>query len=180
VYQIVFLNDILFPRSGKLPRRYSYREESEHDRLTEAVEIIFYEMPKLERRVQDYLEGKTDTETLREDEKWCIYMKYRHEQRVLPLIEELCQREKGIMRAEKEMVKVSRDYRKYAREMAIVKNEIDHASFYRSGLADGNAEGQIEAKLEIAQKMKAIGRPLLEIAEITSLSPETIEQLPSD
>jgi predicted transposase/invertase (TIGR01784 family) len=176
VYQIVFLNDIMFPHSDKLPRRYSYREESEYDRLTEAVEIIFYEMPKLGQRVQDYLDGKTSAETLREDEKWCIYMRYRHEQRVLPLIEELCRREKGIMRAEKEMVKVSREYRKFAREMAIVKNEIDHASFYHSGLT----EGHMEEKLDIARKMKAIGRPLSEIAEITGLSSEAIEQFPNN
>jgi predicted transposase/invertase (TIGR01784 family) len=36
VYQIFFLNCILFPQSDKLPRRYSYREETEHDLLTEA------------------------------------------------------------------------------------------------------------------------------------------------
>jgi predicted transposase/invertase (TIGR01784 family) len=76
VYQIFFLNCVLFPGSGRLPRRYSYREEKEGDRLTEAVEIIFYELPKLEQRVRDYFAGKAGTETLREDEKWCIYMRY--------------------------------------------------------------------------------------------------------
>jgi 3-phenylpropionate/cinnamic acid dioxygenase small subunit len=35
-------------------------EEEEHDRLTDATEIIFYEMPKLEQRVQDMLAGKAD------------------------------------------------------------------------------------------------------------------------
>ena len=55
VYQIFFLNCILFPESHKLPRRYRYREETEQDELTKAVEIIFYELPKLEQRVKDYL-----------------------------------------------------------------------------------------------------------------------------
>ena len=32
-----------------------YREEQEHDPLTEAAEIIFYELTKLEQRVRDYL-----------------------------------------------------------------------------------------------------------------------------
>jgi predicted transposase/invertase (TIGR01784 family) len=76
VYQIFFLNCVLFPQSNKLPRRYSYREETEHDRLNELTEIIFYEMPKLERRVRDYLEGKIGAEILSEEEKWCMYMKY--------------------------------------------------------------------------------------------------------
>ena len=72
-YQIFFLNFDLFPGSDKLPRRYSYREEKEHDRLTELTEIIFYELPKLEKRVQDYFEGRAGTETLSNEEKWCIF-----------------------------------------------------------------------------------------------------------
>jgi len=97
VYQIFFLNCVLFPESDKLPRRYHYMEEKEHDKLTEAVEIIFYEMPKLEQQVRNYLAGKPATEDLSEDQKWCIYMKYRHEKLAEPLIKELCRKEEGIM-----------------------------------------------------------------------------------
>jgi hypothetical protein len=53
--------------------------ERRHDRLTETSEIIFYEMPKLERRLQDILAGKADIETLSKEEEWCMYIKYRHE-----------------------------------------------------------------------------------------------------
>jgi predicted transposase/invertase (TIGR01784 family) len=74
VYQIFFLNFILFPDSDKLTRRYFYMEEEEHDKLTDATEIIFYEMPKLEQRVQDILAGKADMETLSGEEKWCMFM----------------------------------------------------------------------------------------------------------
>jgi predicted transposase/invertase (TIGR01784 family) len=52
-----------------------------------------------------------------------------------------------------------------------------HAEGLVEGLAKGETKGLAEGKLEIARKMKAIGRPLLEIAEITGLSCETIEQL---
>jgi predicted transposase/invertase (TIGR01784 family) len=41
VYQIFFLNCVLFPQSDKFPRRYFYQEEEEHDRLSEATEILF-------------------------------------------------------------------------------------------------------------------------------------------
>jgi predicted transposase/invertase (TIGR01784 family) len=75
VYQIFFLNDILFRQSSKVSRRYSYRKETEHDRLNDLTEIIFYEMPKLERRVRDYLEGRIGAENLPEEEKWCMYMR---------------------------------------------------------------------------------------------------------
>jgi predicted transposase/invertase (TIGR01784 family) len=89
VYQIFFLNDILFPGSEKLPRRYTVQEETEHDRLSEAVEIIFYELPKLEKYVGEYLEGKGVLRSLSGEEKWCIYMRYKEREELAGLMEEL-------------------------------------------------------------------------------------------
>ena len=40
VYQIFFLNCVLFPHSGKLSRRYFFQEE-DHERLSESV-VSFY------------------------------------------------------------------------------------------------------------------------------------------
>ena len=62
--------------------------------------------------MRDYLKGKTGIKNLPEDEKWCIFMKYRHENHAVFLIEELLRENEGIMRAEKTLVKVSRDYKK--------------------------------------------------------------------
>jgi predicted transposase/invertase (TIGR01784 family) len=181
VYQIFFLNCVLFPQSNKLPRRYSYREEDEHDRLNELTEIIFYEMPKLEQQVQGYLEGKIGVDALSEEEKWCMYMKYRHEEQAGQLIEELCSKEEGIMRAEKAVNGISRTYMKAIREMAIEKNRLDRGQelyeLREEGRAEGHAEGQAEKTIEIARKMKAMGDSAERIHTITGLSSETIERL---
>ena len=201
VYQIFFLNCELYPDSDKLPRRYSYREEVEHDRLTDMTEIIFYEMPKLERKMKAILNGTMDMDNLPDDEKWCIYMKYRDNERAQPLIEELCRKEEGMIRAERAVNRISRDYLKAVREMNIRKNEMDRAQRIQDlqkaarteglaegrtqgltegrtqGLTEGRAEGGHAKKLEIARKMKNAGRPLSEIAEFTDLSIETIEKL---
>jgi predicted transposase/invertase (TIGR01784 family) len=185
VYQIFFLNFILFPDSNKLARRYFYMEEEEHDRLTDATEIIFYEMPKLEQRVQDILTGKADTETLSGEETWCMFMKYRHEDRAEKLIKELSCKEEGIMWAEMAAAKLDRDYEKFARKMAELKNSMDIATRrnaakregHAEGLAEGLAEGRAEEKLEIARKMKKAGLPFNEIMEFTGLPAETIEKI---
>jgi predicted transposase/invertase (TIGR01784 family) len=169
VYQIFFLNCVLFPQSDKFPRRYFYQEEEEHDRLSEVTEIIFYELPKLETRLNACLANGAVMENLPEDEKWCIYMKYRHEQRAGTLIEELCRKEAGIMRAEQAVRKISRDDKRYARYVAEMKNNID--------LMFAEERGRKEGIYEIARKMKTAGRPLSEIAEFTGLPTETIEQI---
>jgi predicted transposase/invertase (TIGR01784 family) len=96
------------------------------------------------------------------------------------------------MRAEKSVNGISRDYQKFARKMAIIKNRIDseyaelraqkaEAKAKTEGHAEGHAEGLekglAEGKLEIARKMKNAGRSFTEIAEFTGLSAETVEKL---
>jgi len=205
VYQIFFLNCILYPHSDKLPRRYYYMEEEEHDRLTETSEIIFYEMPKLEQQLQDILVGKADMETLSKEEEWCMYIKYRHEARAVKLIEELSRKEEGIMRAERAVAKIDRDYWKAIQKMNELKNSMDraqlrydareeglregkaeghaeghakgHAEGHAKGHAEGHAEGRQEGILEIAGKMKKMGDPIEKIQIVTGLPTETIERL---
>ncbi|MDR1869716.1 MAG: Rpn family recombination-promoting nuclease/putative transposase [Treponema sp.] len=176
-YQIFFLNCVLFPESEKLPRRYGYREEKEHDLLTEKVEIIYYELPKLEKRVEEYFAGKTETENLSQDEKWCIFMRYRHEKRVEPLIKELCQKEEGIMRAEKTVNKISRSYIRFARELATIKCNLESEAKERLLRAEGREEGQRENTLKIARNLLAEGSTPEFIQKITGLDLETIKDL---
>ncbi|GHV66209.1 hypothetical protein AGMMS49928_00330 [Spirochaetia bacterium] len=181
VYQIFFLNGVLFPQSDKLPRRYFMMEEDEHDKLNEVMEIIFYEMPKLEQKVQAYLAGENN---LQREEKWCIYMKYRHEAEAQGLIAELC-REEGIMRAERALTKVSRDYEKWAHTLYREKAEMDYRSGMHiarregkiAGIAEGSAKGYEQASFEIARKMKEAGISAEQIRAITGLAPETVEKL---
>ncbi|MCL2270111.1 MAG: Rpn family recombination-promoting nuclease/putative transposase [Treponema sp.] len=185
VYQIFFLNCVLFPHSCKVSRRYSYREAEEHDRLSELTEIIFYEMPKLEQKVANILSGATTMDSLPEDEKWCMYMKYRHEKHAEGLIEKLYRQEEGIMRAEQAVTGISKDYMKYARKMAELKNSMDRAQELYSarkraraeGRADGHAEGEERKAIDIARKMKEMGYPVEKIHIITGLPTETIEDL---
>jgi predicted transposase/invertase (TIGR01784 family) len=185
VYQIFFLNCVLFPNSDKLPRRYFFQEEEERDRLSYVTEIIFYELPKLEARLKDFLEGRAGVENLRKEERWCMFMKYRHEKRAETLIEQLCRKEEGIMKAEQAVTKVSRDYRRFALKMAEIKNSMDRAEARlvavekaeAKGLAEGMEKGMAKEKLEIARKMKEMGMPVEKIQTITGLPTETIEQM---
>jgi predicted transposase/invertase (TIGR01784 family) len=81
------------------------------------------------------------------------------------------------MKAELAVEKISRDYRKYARQMAITKNKMDRAQARYDGRQEGLAEGQAKTQLEIARKMKKMGMPVSQIAEVTGLSLETVERL---
>ncbi|GHU69528.1 hypothetical protein FACS189450_02570 [Spirochaetia bacterium] len=169
VYQIFFLNCELFPASEKVPRRYFTMEETEHDKLSNKLEIIFYEMPKLEKMVKAYFEEAADLKNLPRELKWCIFFRYRYNEKMDLLIQEICKQEEGIMRADRALAKISRDQEKWARALFREKAAMD----FSSGLY---AAEQV-ARKEIAGKMKARGRPVNEIAEDTGLSADEIEKL---
>jgi predicted transposase/invertase (TIGR01784 family) len=190
VYQVFFLDFDLFPRSGKLSRRYFFQEADEHDRLSDLAEVVMYELPKLERRFDDFLSGQVEVESLTNEEKWCIYMKYRHDSRAGAIIERLCRSEEGIMKAEKSVYKVSwsrkRAFERMSREKAKRDYEISLICARERGEAEGRAKGEAEGRakgeaigeargevnkaVEIAKKMKTAGEPFSKIAEFTGIS----------
>ena len=169
IYQIFFLDFVIVSESNKIPRRYYYMEEEEHDRLTDVTEVIFYEMPKLEQQVRDLLEEKIELINLPKDIKWCIYFKYRHVEWANLLIKKLCSEEEGIMRAENTLTKVDRSYRKFARNLARAKNELDRQF---------DLENAIEKKaVKIAQKMLANGFSVEQTAFLSELDVEKVKEL---
>ena len=62
------------------------------------------------------------------------------------------------MHAEKTLTRVSRDYRKYAREMAIMKNSMDRASEIYSARLEGISEGRVEGQAIGRAEGQAIGK----------------------
>lgn len=62
-------------------------------------------------------------------------------------------------------------------ESAEKKARMEQEEARAKGLAEGLAEGRTEAKLEDARKMKSKGYPVIDIAEITGLSIEEINNL---
>jgi len=201
VYQIFFLNCVLFPESDKFPRRYFYQEEKEHDRLSEGTEIIFYELPKLEALFEDCLANGAETKNLPKDEEWCMFMKYRHVERAKKLIEELCRKEAGIMSAERVVSKISRDEKWYARYVAEMKNKIDLMfaeergrkegiqegiqqgiqegiqQGIQEGIQQGIHEGRAEEAFNIAQNLVKLGLPIETVITATQLDPEKVKEL---
>ena len=141
---------------------------------------------------------------MRDDEEWCIIMKYRHIDWAKEIIDKLYTEEAGIMSAEKKIKLIDRRYRKFARNMAILKNSMDRASdmdyAYKEGEAIGLLKGEIiglakgeaigiekglskceeiaqKYILKIARKMKESGYPDTEILKFTNLHYDEIKVL---
>ena len=81
------------------------------------------------------------------------------------------------MHADKTLTKVSRDYRKFVREMSIMKNSMDRASDIYNARLEGKEEGIAEKSLDIARKMKAMGDSTEKIHIVTGISSGIIEKM---
>jgi predicted transposase/invertase (TIGR01784 family) len=204
VYQIFFLNDVLFPGSEKVPRRYTVREETEQDRLSEVMEIVFYELPKVEKYVREYEAGIGKLNELPAEEKWCIYMRYKGNERMAGLIEELSRQEAGIMNAERALKKMNRDREQWARTLWREKRAMDYQD-YQLGIKEavaeavaeavekavvearaeaqkearekGLAEGREKALRKTAKKLKSMGLSADQIADATGLALKEVKKL---
>jgi predicted transposase/invertase (TIGR01784 family) len=202
VYQVFFINGILFPGSGKLPRRYTMMEEGEHDRLNELEEIVFYELPKLAGPVRKYLKKELALEILSPETWWCIYLRNRGKGGMESMVKELSRLDEGIMSVERVLERMSRDEEEWARALSRELGEMDYWSGLgaaeekgiaigeqrgitigkQRGIAIGEQRGREQEaqkayreKLEQAQKMKTDGLTLEQIEKYSGLSRGEIE-----
>jgi predicted transposase/invertase (TIGR01784 family) len=177
VYVIFFLDFVLFPQSAKVPRRYVFMEETEHDRLNELIEVIYYEMPKTAEAVREYFEGKETLKTLPTEQKWCIYFKYRVKEGMEPLRSELRREEEGIMRADRALKKIERDREKRARAIFWDNQRLVRNSDMRAAKEEGQQEGRMASREEIARNALAEGASNEFVHKITGLDMDTIKSL---
>jgi predicted transposase/invertase (TIGR01784 family) len=158
---------------------FKYYDEERHISLGGRTEIITVELEKT-----DYLLTRPVQE-MTVEERWALFFRYGSEKGQRALINELMAEEEGIAMAGKELLTVTEDERVQAWLMSAEKYELDVQSEKtearragrREGLAEGEAKGIAEAHREMAQKMKASGLPVEQIAAFTGLSQEEIKQL---
>jgi predicted transposase/invertase (TIGR01784 family) len=171
------------------------------------MEIVFYELPKVEKHVREYEAGKGKLDELPAEEKWCIYMRYKGNERMAGLIEELSRQEAGIMNAERALKKMNRDREQWARTLWREKRAMDYQDYQlgikealaegrkearAAGLAEGRVEGRTEGLAEgraeglaeglnglrkTAKKLKSMGLSAEQIADATGLALEEVKKL---
>ena len=97
------------------------------------------------------------------------------------LVEEVVNMDSAIMAANEKMNDVLSDDEEsenyWKREMARMDERGRLKYAHDEGFSEGREQGIEQGMIEIAQKLKARGHPLEEIAEVTGLSPEAIEKL---
>jgi predicted transposase/invertase (TIGR01784 family) len=137
--------------------------------------IITLELSKLDKVLQKPIKDMNASEL------WGVYFQYLRDKSKRGIINEIIACEEGIAMASEVLITISRDEEEQAwlrsREKYILDTQSNLSWERKQGHTEGHAEGVAESKLEIARKMKEMGLPVSQIAEVTGLTEEEVEQM---
>jgi predicted transposase/invertase (TIGR01784 family) len=175
VYQIAILAKKRFFEDDISLHTFEYYDPLHKVSLDGKSRIITLELSKLGKVV------KKPIKDMNASELWGVYFRYLRNKKKRGIINEIIAQEEGIAMASQVLITISKDEREQAwlrsREKYVLDTQSKVTYARQKGEAKGRAKGRDEKALEIARKMKAIGRPEPEIAEITGLTPEIIQKL---
>lgn len=110
---------------------------------------------------------------------WIRFLTTYEEDKKSGMLKKLCELEEGIRMAEKTILRVTEEERRLARELSREKYqmllEAERGDARREGRAEGFADGEYQAKLNMAKLMKNMNYSLDDICKITGLAPQEIK-----
>ena len=168
---IVILRDTYFPESEPPHSCFMLKSRETGKILSEMMQLHILELGK-------YQWEEKEAEELNPLEVLSAYMSCSGDPEREAYVERLLGTgDEVIAMADKELNKVSEDGRLSAYRMSKEMYQIDQAIRMRTAKEQGIEQGRIKGRIEVAKKMKARGMSVEEIAELTGLSPQKIENL---
>jgi predicted transposase/invertase (TIGR01784 family) len=168
-----------FPIAKNYHTCFHLKEDREPDIiLTNSLEIHFINMVQYYRTFGAKLKkGKILLSDIVNDEPLIPWLVWFDKKSTPEMVEEVIRMNSAIQAANDRMVYLSGDEDAIRAYEVRFKAACDRTSAHNYAIRKGEAKGETKKALEIARKMKAIGRPSAEITEVTGLSPETVEGL---
>jgi predicted transposase/invertase (TIGR01784 family) len=166
-YQIAILAKEQFFHDENLIHNFLYYDPDTCVSLNGKTRIITVELVKTKPIVEKPVEEMTNAEA------WAVFFQYLTDEAKRTKIIEIINHEEGIAMAAETLGSFTQEEIEYARQMSLLKGELD----WQSGMAHAKDSGREEASLDIARNLKNMGLSISQIVEGTGLSTETITQL---
>lgn len=180
VFQISVLN---FIREKDLPREIFYYSFRTFDNcvLEQRQNIIFIELPKVNKILEDIKKGTITVEKLTATQKWCIFMLYGADLNYQSLIKQIALTEEGIMCAFKILDKISEDEIAWKQQFDEFMIEKDRMTLIEmateKGVQQGIEQGVQQRNSEIAKGLLADNVPIEIISKHTGISVEELGKI---
>jgi len=151
------------------------RHDEDNERLSDAINVIFVELSKLDEILKKSVSDMTDME------KWAVFLRYANVPTHRETVNKIIETKEVLQMAGDLLMSVSQDERERAhfrsRRMFETDLASDMATAEDIGRAEGRAEGELTKAYAIARKMMKRNRPIDEIIEDTGLTREEVEYL---
>ena len=198
-YQVTFCTYTVFPESSEYVNSFSLRHDRTGELLSDAVQMIFVELSKLDAVLKKPVEEMTILD------KWALFLRYAPDSEYREKVNEVIASEEvldmagellmGISQNETERA-IYRSRRKYetdyasdmatARDIGKAEGKEEGIGIGRAegigigraeGIGIGKTEGRMERDREIVRTMKDLGMPLDQICKVTRLTQEEVTRM---
>ena len=182
-YQVTFCGYTVFPEREAFLNSFALRHDTDNGLLSDALHIIFIELSKLKGLIEKDVHDLTDLE------KWALFFRYANVPKYRDAVNEIIRSKEAIQMASSTLLGISQDEREQAvfrsRRMYQTDLQSNLATAEDRGRKQGRTEGRREGKIEgineekivIAERALQMNMAIENIAALTGLSPDEINEL---
>lgn len=145
-YQVTFCSYTVFPHRTSYVNSFSLRHDEDNELLSDAIQIVYVELSKLQEIMRKPVEDMADLE------KWAVFFRYANEPKYRETVNEVIASKEVLQMAGNLLMSVSQDERERAvfrsRRMFQTDLQSDLATAEDRGERRGRAAGQAEGRAE--------------------------------
>ena len=166
-YQITFCSYTIFPNTQDYVNSFSLRHDTTGELLSDAINLTFVELSKLDEVVKKPVSDMTDLD------KWSVFFQYAPDMEPREIVNKVIESEEVLQVAGNLLMSISQN----EQERAIYRSRRKFQTDMQSNLATAEDNGKAIRSVEIARNLLKINLPLDQIAIATGLTIEEVEHL---
>jgi len=170
-YQVTFCSYSVFPNRARYVNSFSMRHDQDNELLSDAINVIYVELSKLDKILKKSVNDMTDLE------KWAVFFQYANIPTQREKVNKIIESKEALQMAGNLLMSISQD----ERERAVFRSRRMFQTDMQSDMATaedrGRREGETTRTYAIARNMMKRNRPIDDIIEDTGLTREEVENL---
>jgi len=166
-YQVTFCGYTVFPNRADFINPFSLRHNIDNELLSDAVNVVFVELSKLNEIVKKSVDDMSDLE------KWSVFLRYAESPDYRDIVNRVIESKEALNVASELLMSISKD----EKERAHFRSRRMFQSDQESNMITARREARAERDFEIAKNLLVMDMPIDKIITATGLTREEVEGL---
>ena len=170
-YQITFCSYTIFPNTQDYVNSFSLRHDTTGELLSDAINLTFVELSKLDEVVKKPVSDMTDLD------KWSVFFQYAPDMEHREIVNKVIESEEVLQVAGNLLMSISQNEQERAIYRSRRKFQTDMQSNLATAEDNGKQIGRAEEKIEIARNALQMKMTVADIVRLTGLTQAEVENL---